>query len=217
VKKPSGAVARLFGPSQNDEFARLLIRLANVGVECAAHFRVTEGQDLPGIIVFERRADKLVDQIHELLDNAFIMRFDLPDAMRLTDEIDDVIDGMRGAAAHIDIYKQYLSTLRPEARELLVTCERSIQALRNLVETLGNRKLSLTAVRDLTRAINEAESDADQIIARAERGLVAEFSAPGTRTLEFIALEKLYAMLEEMTDDAKRCGKLIISLARKEA
>lgn len=217
MKKQPGAVARLFGPSQNDEFADLIIRLANVGVECAAHFRATDGQDLPGIVVFERRADKLVDQIHELLDNAFIMRFDVPDAMRLTDEIDDVIDGMRGAAAHIDIYKQYLSELRPEARELIVTGERSIQALRNLIEILGNKKLSLATARDLARSINEAESEADKIIARAERGLVAEFSAPGARTLEFIALEKLYAMLEEMTDDAKRCGKLIISLARKEA
>jgi uncharacterized protein Yka (UPF0111/DUF47 family) len=151
------------------------------------------------------------------LDNAFIMRFDLPDAMRLTDEIDDVIDGMRGATAHIDIYKQYLSNLRPEARELIVTGERSIQALRNLIEMLGDRKLSLSKARDLARVINEAEADADQIIARAERGLVAEFSVPGANVLEFIALERLYAMLEEMTDDAKRCGKLIISLARKEA
>jgi hypothetical protein len=54
-------------------------------------------------------------------------------------------------------------------------------------------------------------------LARAERGLVAEFSGPGASMLEFVALERLYAMLEEMTDDAKRCGKLIISLARKEA
>lgn len=216
-KHPSGAVARLFGPSQNDEFADLMVRLANVGVECAAHFRATDGQDLPGIVAFERRADKLVDAIHELLDNAFIMRFDVPDAMRLTDEIDDVIDGMRGAAAHIDIYKQFLGELRPEARELIETGERSIRAMRNLVETLKNRKLSLATVRELARAINDAESEADRIIARAERGLVAEFSAPGSNTLEFIALEKLYAMLEEMTDDAKRCGKLIVSLARKEA
>jgi uncharacterized protein Yka (UPF0111/DUF47 family) len=215
-KHPSGAVARLFGPSQNDEFADLMVRLANVGVECAAHFRATDGQDLPGIVAFERRADKLVDAIHELLDNAFIMRFDVPDAMRLTDEIDDVIDGMRGAAAHIDIYKQFLSELRPEARELIVTGEQSIHAMRNLVETLKNRKLSVAHVRDLARAINDAESEADRIIARAERGLVAEFSAPGSNTLEFIALERLYAMLEEMTDDAKRCGKLIVSLARKE-
>lgn len=216
-KSPSGAVARLFGPSQNDEFADLMVRLANVGVECAAHFRATDGQDLPGIIAFERRADKIVDAIHELLDNAFIMRFDVPDAMRLTDEIDDVIDAMRGCAAHIDIYKQFLGKLRPEARELIATGEQSIQAMRDLVETLKKRKLSVTQVRDLARAINDAESEADRIIARAERGLVAEFSQPGANTLEFIALEKLYAMLEEMTDDAKRCGKLIVSLARKEA
>ena len=72
-------------------------------------------------------------------------------------------------------------------------------------------------VRDLVGAINDAESEADKIIALAERELVAEFSAPSANTLEFIALEKLYGMLEEMTDDAKRCGKLIVSLARKEA
>jgi uncharacterized protein Yka (UPF0111/DUF47 family) len=215
--KQSGAVARLFGPSQNDEFADLMVQLANVGVECAAHFRATDGQDLPGIVAFERRAAKLVDALHEHLDTAFIKRFDVPDAMRLTDEIDDVIDGMRGAAAHIDIYKQFLGTLRPEARELIVTGERSIQAMRNLIETLKDRKLSLAHVRELARAINDAESEADRIIARAERGLVVEFSPPGSNTLEFIALEKLYAMLEEMTDDAKRCGKLIVSLARKEA
>jgi len=59
LKKPPGAVARLFGPSQNDEFADLLFQLANVGVACAAHFRATDGQDLPGIVVFERKADKL--------------------------------------------------------------------------------------------------------------------------------------------------------------
>ena len=104
------------------------------------------------------------------------MRFDIPDAMRLTDEIDDVIDGMRGAAAHIDIYKHFLSDLRPEARELIVTGERSIQALRNLIVMLKDPKLSLPLARDLARAINDAESEADNIIARAERGLVSEFS-----------------------------------------
>jgi uncharacterized protein Yka (UPF0111/DUF47 family) len=217
LAKPPGTVARLFGQSHNEEFAALMVQLADVGVECAAHFRATDGQDLPGIVVFEKRADKLVDQIHELLDNSFIMRFDVPDAMRLTDEIDDVIDGMRGAAAHIDIYKQFLGKLRPEGRELIVMGERSIQALRNLIATLKEPKLSLTRARSLARVINDAESEADKIIARAERGLVAEFSDPGTNTLEFIALEKLYAMIEEMTDDAKRCGKLIVSLARKEA
>jgi hypothetical protein len=46
---------------------------------------------------------------------------------------------------------------------------------------------------------------------------VDEFSGPEKNTLEFIALEKLYSMLEQITDDAKRCGKLIVSIIRKEA
>lgn len=212
-----GALARLFGSSHNDRFASLLSQLAEIGVACAAHFRATNGQDVPGIVAFERQADKIVDEIHELLDNSFIMRFDIPDAMKLTDEVDDVIDGMRQAASHIDIYKPFLTTLRPEAHELMAAGERAIQALRDLVKMLGEPRLSLQRARDMARAINEAESDADKIMSRAERGLVQEFSASSANRLEFIALDKLYQMLEEMTDDAKRCGKLVVSLARKEA
>jgi uncharacterized protein len=212
-----GALAGLFGVSHNDRFASLLIQLADIGVACAAHFRETNGQDVPGIVAFERQADKIVDEIHELLDNSFIMRFDIPDAMRLTDEVDDVIDGMRRAASHIDIYKPFLATLRAEGVELIVAGERAIQALRKLVAMLAEPRLTLQNARDMARVINEAEADADKIIARAERGLVQEFSAGSANTLEFIALDKLYQMLEEMTDDAKRCGKLVVSLARKEA
>lgn len=212
-----GALARLFGSSHNDRFASLLSQLAEIGVACAAHFRATNGQDVPGIVAFERQADKIVDEIHELLDNSFIMRFDIPDAMKLTDEVDDVIDGMRQAASHIDIYKPILTTLRPEAHELMAAGERAIQALRDLIKMLGEPRLSLQRARDMARVINDAESDADKIMSRAERGLVQEFSASSANRLEFIALDKLYQMLEEMTDDAKRCGKLVVSLARKEA
>lgn len=213
----ANAVTRLFGGRHNAQFEDLLVRLAEVGVECAAYFRQSEGQDLPGVVAFEKRADAIVDSIHEFLDNTFIMRFDAADAMRLTDAIDDVVDGMRRAAAHIDIYKTYLAQLRPEARELIAAGERAIIALRDLVQTLQNGRLSPGRSRELAAAINEAESDADQIIARAERSLVAEFSKADQNTLQFIALERLYAMLEQMTDDAKKCGKLVISLARKES
>lgn len=212
-----GALASLFGASHNDRFASLLGQLADIGVACAAHFRATSGQDVPGIVALERQADKIVDEIHELLDNSFIMRFDIPDAMKLTDEVDDVIDGMRRAAAHIDIYKAFLSTLRPEALELIVAGERAIQALSDLIKMLAEPRLTLQRARDLARAINDAEAEADKIMARGERALVAEFSSPNTSHIEFIALDKLYQMLEEMTDDAKRCGKLVVSLARKEA
>ena len=208
---------RFFGPSHNDKFAQLLAQLAETGVACVAHFRKTEGQDLPGIVAFERQADKIVDEIHELLDNSFIMRFDVSDAMRLTDEVDNVIDGMRHAASHIDTYRPHLDKLRPEAIKLILAGENAIKGLRDLIALLSEPKLLITRVREVTRAINDAEGEADDIVIAAERALVKEFSPNTANRLEFIAIDKLYQLLEEMTDDAKRCGKLVLSLARKEA
>jgi uncharacterized protein Yka (UPF0111/DUF47 family) len=77
--------------------------------------------------------------------------------------------------------------------------------------------LSLARVRAGARPIDEAESEADKVVAKAERRLVAEYIAPNANRLEFIAWEKLYALLEQMTDEANHCAKLILSLARKEA
>ena len=71
------AVGRFFGPSQNERFAQLLLQLAETAVACAAHFRQTGGEDLSGIIDYEHRGDAIVDDIHELLDNVFILRFDI--------------------------------------------------------------------------------------------------------------------------------------------
>jgi uncharacterized protein Yka (UPF0111/DUF47 family) len=211
------AVGRFFGPSQNDRFAQLLIRLADTAVACASHFRETGGQDLPAIIDFEHRGDAIVDDIHELLDNAYILRFDVADCMRLTDDLDNVIDGMRKVAIHIDIYKPLVVPLRPDALELFAIGEGMMRGVRDLVAMLSEPRLSLTGVRDLARPIDEAEADADRLVAAAERRLVAEYAAPGANRLEFIGWDKLYQLLEQMTDEANHCAKLILSLARKEA
>lgn len=211
------AVGRFFGPSQNDRFAQLLIQLADTAVACASHFRETGGQDLPAIIDYEHRGDAIVDEIHELLDNAYILRFDVADCMRLTDDLDNVIDGMRKVAIHIDIYKPLVVPLRPDALELFAIGERMMRGVRDLVAMLSEPKLSLTGVRDLARPIDEAEAEADRLVAAAERKLVTEYAAPGANRLEFIGWDKLYQLLEQMTDEANHCAKLILSLARKEA
>jgi uncharacterized protein Yka (UPF0111/DUF47 family) len=210
-------VGRFFEQSQNQRFAELLRQLADTAIACATHFRETEGKDLPGIIEFEHRGDAIVDDIRELLDNVFILRFDIADAMRLTDDLDDVIDGMRKIAFHIDIYKGQVGKLRPDALELFGIGERMLGGVRELVGMLSEPRLSLTRVRNVANQVDEAEAEADELVAMAERRLVAEFSPPGANRLEFWAWNKLYQLLEQMTDDANHCGKLILSLARKEA
>jgi uncharacterized protein Yka (UPF0111/DUF47 family) len=211
------AVGRFFGQSQNERFAQLLLQLAETSVACAAHFRQTGGEDVSGIIDYEHRGDAIVDDIHELLDNVFILRFDIADCMRLTDDLDNVIDGMRKVAIHIDIYRPVVLPLRPDAVELFAIGERMMVGVQELVAMLSEPKLSLARVRDRARTIDEAEAEADKLVAIAERKLVAQYSPPGANRLEFIAWDKLYQLLEQMTDEANHCAKLILSLARKEA
>src|SRR5690348_8356341 len=155
-------VSSFFRPAQNDRFAQLLLRLADTAVACAAHFRETGGLDHTGIIDFEHRGDAVVTEIHELLDNAFILRFDIADCMRLTDDLDNVIDGMRKVAIHIDIYRPVLAPLRPEAIELFAIGERMMSGVRQLVAMLGEPRLSLSAVREVASAIDKSEAEADR-------------------------------------------------------
>lgn len=211
------AVSRFFGPSHNDQFAELLKRLTDIAVECAAHFRKTSGRDLDAIIEYERKADRVVDDIHELLDNSFILRFDVQDAMELTDEIDNIIDGMRKVAIHLDIYGTQLQDFTGDATELAELSEKAVLDVRALTAMLGEPRLNLARVRELADKISDIESQADKLVASAERRLVEKYSAPGANRLEFIARHKLLELLEVVTDDAKHVAKMILSLARKEA
>ena len=212
-----GAWSTFFGPSSNDRYVALLRQLSAIGLECSEHFKKTQGRDVPSIIEFERKADRVVDQIHELLDNSFIMRFDIPDSMRLTDELDDVIDGMRKVVLHIDAYQVFLKDMRPQATQLMTLGGDMLVLLDQLVAMLAEPRLSLAHVRDVADKIDAMESEADKIVAFHERKLVEEFSVPTTKTLGFIAWHQLFHLLEQITDDANHCAGLILSLARKEA
>lgn len=217
MKVKQGALAALFGMSNSDRFANQLRQLSEMLVECSRHFASSRGEDLQGIVDYEHKADAIVDDIHELLDNSFIMRFDIPDSMKLTDELDNVIDGMRKVAIHRDVFKLHLPQLRAEAEELINLGDRMVRQLDSLVQMLGEPRLNLPKARELARSIDAAEAEADKIVATVERHLVAEFSQPGMNTIGFIAWHQLFHLLEQMTDDANRCAKLIVSLARKEA
>ena len=213
----SSALSSLLGPSNNQLFAELLGKLSDTVVACSRHFIATQARDLDGILDYEHKADALVDDIHELLDNSFIMRFDVTDSMKLTDDVDNVIDGMRKVAIHLDVYRLHLGELRPEAVELMGIGDRMVTQLDALIRMLGEPRLKLANVRSLARLVDEAETEADRLVSKVERSLVEEFSRPGANAIGFIAWHQLYHLLEEMTDDANHVARHILSLARKEA
>ena len=207
----------ILGPDRNDQLALLLKKLSSVALQSHAHFRDTGGRDLHAIVDFEHQADVVVGEIHELLDNSFILRFDIADSMRLTDELDDVIDGLRKVALHIDAYRKYLSVLPPEANELLALGGDMVIEVDKLVSMLSDPQLVLARVREGADRISEMEGHADTLVSDYERQLVERYSAPGSDVLAFIAWHQLFHLLEQITDDANHCARQILSLARKEA
>lgn len=217
LKRLQGMFAAFGGPSNNDRYTELLKQVSTIAIACARELHKTKGQELAPIIDFEHKADRVTDEIHELLDKSFIMRFDISDSMRLADELDNVVDGMRKVALHVDAYKPFLQTMRPEALELMLLVEGMMVDLDQLVGMLGEPRLILSRVREAARRIDEVEGKADKIVAAHERKLVAEFSTPGAVVLGFIAWHQLLHLLEQITDDANHCAILILSLARKEA
>ena len=67
--------------------------------------------------------------------------------------------------------------------------------------------------------IDEMEGEADKLVAELrERKLVDRvLLRRASDVLGFIAWHQLFHLLEQMTDDANHCARLILSLARKEA
>jgi uncharacterized protein Yka (UPF0111/DUF47 family) len=217
AKSARFAVGSLFGPSRSDRLVELFKDLSRTALDCAALFRATKGRDAKGIIEIEHKADRIVEQIHELLDNSFIMRFDIPDSMKLTDELDDVVDGMRKVALHLEAYAPFVSELSPDAMEVFALGEEMLRDIDSLIDMMAGPRLSLAKVREVTNRIDAAESKADQLVAAKERLLVAEYAAPGANAIGFIATHQLFHYLEQMTDDANHCANMVLSLARKEA
>ena len=207
---------RFFGRSENGTITDLLQRQAEIGAACAETLRKSSGGALPDIVAFEREGDMTEERVHEILDSAFILRFDKSDVANLASTLDNTLDGMRHIATHIDTYKPYLAQLRPEASELFETIEAMSATVLQLTKFLKERRLELARVKEYTRLLSKSEAGADAILHKAEKALVSDKNITAD-PLAFIAHDNLFRMLEDVTDTANHCGTLILSIARKEA
>lgn len=216
-KEDMGQFLELFrGPSPSDQCAKLLLELAKCASACAKLLHETGGADLEGIIRHEHTGDGIVRTLHQIIDNAFIMRIDKSDVTQLLSELDDMIDGMRKVASHIDIHKYYIETLRTEAKQLIEIIVFVSDEVKKLVTMLSGKRFSLLDISTSVHRLHDAESEADKILMRAEKMLISEFSQPHANVIEYIGWEKLFRLLERVTDHANHCGTIILSIARKE-
>ena len=209
---------RFFGKSQNGTIAELLMKQADIASSCAEVLRDSGCKALPDIVAFEREGDTTEERIHEILDSAFILRFDKSDISNLADTLDNVLDGMRHVATHVDTYAPYIPHMQAEATELLETIVDMTATVAALSRLLKDRRLDLARVKEYKRHLSKAEAHADSILHKAESTLVREHEAHRNgNALSFLAHDTLFRMLERITDTANHCGTLMLSIARKEA
>ena len=168
------------------------------------------------IIEDEHRGDQALKALSLAIEQAFITRSTLgkSDVTYLGHELDNVIDGMRDTAEHIDTFRRFLPSLPAPAGELIEIVYEDVQRLNQLVRELTNGRIDFPVMNELSARISEIERQADGVRLDAIRGLVdSDFDD----YREFSAQKDLIDLLESITDHVKHCSVTVLSMARQEA
>lgn len=204
-----------FGNQENAEIAEQLRELMSAARDCSRKLSRGAALHESDMIGDEHRGDAALQRIEEALERGFNVRFGKGDPTKLAHALDDVIDGMRGVARHIETYAKFLDPFPDTSNELVDVVQRGIDNLDHLVHEVLNGRIKLDRVRTFADEIIDLESQADVIRARAEQALVSDNSVADFRT--FWAQKGLNDLLERVTDHSKHCAVNLLSIARQEA
>ena len=204
-----------FGNQENIEIAEQLRELMAAARECSTKLSREIELHESDMVGAEHRGDAALQRVEEALERAFNLRFGKADPTRLAHELDDVTDGMRGVARHVETYAKFLAPFPESSRELIEAVQQGVENLAHLVNEVLNGRIDRERVRTFADTIIDLESRADVIRARAEQALVADSAVTDFRA--FLAITGLNDLLERVTDHSKHCAVNLLSIARQEA
>jgi len=159
------------------------------------------------IQALEKKGDGIDEEVLRRLERSFITPFDREDIHELVTFLDDIVDGIQGAAEEFQIYRidQPTEEARGMVRILVAQAEHLLEALRKLEK--GKDKdiaAHLAAVHDLE---HEADTLSRAAIGRLFRG--------GFEAIEVIKVKDLYSTLEETIDAAEDAAEVIERILTK--
>jgi predicted phosphate transport protein (TIGR00153 family) len=161
---------------------------------------------VPRIKELEHEADRLVDEVEERLEGAFVTPMDREDIDILAHRLDDVIDRVDGTARRLVMF--HVGGEVPEhARRLAEVLARAAEQLGEAVRDIRKGKsLSMHL-----RSVKLLEEEGDAIYHEAVAGLFAGGQDP----LDIIKWKEVYDRLEEATDRCQHTAQLVQSVALK--
>lgn len=153
----------------------------------------------------EHRGDQMTVEILRLLDESFITPFDREDIHALTEELDDVVDGIFEAASLIQ-----LADMAEPLPELLEQSDLLVQMADELVALMETLQSSQGARRHLER-IDHLEREGDAIFRRA----IARLFSGQFEALEVIMWKDVVQALEASANTIEDVADVVESIVVK--
>jgi len=151
------------------------------------------------IHAIEKRGDAIDDEVILRLERSFTTPFEREDMHELVGYLDDVLDGIYGAAQTFLIYG--IAAPTDEARQMVGIIAGQASQLSQALGKLEGRK----DVVPHLRMVQELESNADQL----SRSAIGRLFKGDIDALEVIRLRELYSELEETIDAAEDAADVI--------
>ena len=157
------------------------------------------------IQALEKRGDQIDDELMARLERSFITPFDREDIHELVVHLDDIVDGIQGAAETFVIYR--ITQPTDEARQMVgILAGAAAQLLEALTKLEKGKDLGphLATVHDL-------EHRADGL----SRAAIGALFRGGLDALDVIKLRDLYQVLENTIDAAEDAAEVIERILAK--
>lgn len=156
----------------------------------------------------EQAADEAGRKVLNKLNRSFVTPYDRDDIYRLSQVMDDCIDGMDEAGDLMSLYR--LGDLPDEVTEQVRILARCSEITLTVIPNLARID---DAVRDYSEEIRNLENSSD----RAYRRLLADLFHSGRDAIEIIKLKGVIDALENATDDFESLATVIDTIVVKES
>lgn len=192
------------------EMAEAILGASNLIIECV---QVTNHEDAvesyKKIKNFERKCDKIQNQIFEELNNTFVTPFDREDINHLSSTMDDVTDLINSCAKRIMLYSP--KSLPEAAKHLAVLVKNSAEYIVLAIDELDDFKKSPENIQKYCKELGIIEAKSDDVY---EHFLIDLFENEKD-AIEVIKLKDILHELERTTDAAEAVGKIIKTIIVK--
>ena len=159
---------------------------------------------------YEHDADKIVRQIFEKLDVAFITHIDKTDIIALIRALDDVIDSIKRSAVAIATYRFQTTQNTVELSFIIKDC---VEELRHAISKLS-KKDTQSVSEHLTR-IESLEDKADFFVEQSQANIADAKHLDSLK--KAIAAREIIGEMESATDACQHAINIISDIVRKEA